>query len=110
MHQLLKASTFVVATLLGLALTPDDGSAQKNCKKGIPCGRTCISVSKTCHVGTAASDSPAMRPRQAGQAAPVSDAAQSRSVATASLGEWVGSSRGHTYYRAGCSGASKLAK
>lgn len=29
-------------------------------------------------------------------------------VATASDGGWVASSRGHTYYRAGCGGAKKL--
>jgi 5-methylcytosine-specific restriction endonuclease McrA len=28
-------------------------AAQKQCHKGIPCGNSCISASKTCHVGTA---------------------------------------------------------
>lgn len=40
-------STLVVAFLLSLA-TP--ASAQ-NCKKGIPCGNSCISAGKTCRVG-----------------------------------------------------------
>jgi hypothetical protein len=44
-----------IAALLALALglaTPM--AAQKQCHKGIPCGNSCISAAKTCHVGTAA--------------------------------------------------------
>lgn len=37
-----------VAFLLPVAVA----AGQKTCKKGIPCGGTCISASKTCHVGT----------------------------------------------------------
>ncbi|WP_392559664.1 SH3 domain-containing protein [Orbus mooreae] len=29
----------------------------KNCKKGIPCGNSCISASKTCHIGSSSYNS-----------------------------------------------------
>jgi hypothetical protein len=41
-----------VVGLLLLAM-PSILSAQRNCKKGIPCGGTCISAAKTCHIGAA---------------------------------------------------------
>jgi hypothetical protein len=43
-----------IPSLLGLTLLLLASSleAQKNCTKGIPCGRTCISVSKVCRVGS----------------------------------------------------------
>jgi hypothetical protein len=43
-----------INSLLGLALLLLASSleAQKNCTKGIPCGRTCISASKVCRVGS----------------------------------------------------------
>ena len=37
-----------------LALLPAQLFAQKQCHKGIPCGNSCISAAKTCHVGTIA--------------------------------------------------------
>ena len=83
--------------LLLLAAAPSIAQAQKNCKKGIPCGNSCIAANKTCRVGT-----PSTQPSAASRA--------DSSAAVTSTGEWVGSSRGHTYYRAGCSGANKLAK
>lgn len=44
-------SVWLVTLLLAL-LIPAGLTAQRNCKKGIPCGGTCISATKTCHVGT----------------------------------------------------------
>jgi hypothetical protein len=88
----------LAATILLLAATAAE--AQKNCKKGIPCGGTCIAANKTCHVGSA-SPTPATSPAVAATAAQVA----SKSDTT---GEWIGSSAGHTYYRAGCSGAKAL--
>jgi hypothetical protein len=38
--------------LIGILLIPSLLSAQRNCKKGILCGNTCISATKVCHVGT----------------------------------------------------------
>lgn len=89
----------IASVLLALLLIAPPALAQKRCKKGVPCGNTCISASKTCHIGSSA-PAPAearVAPPQPGKA--VSDSA----------GQWVGSSRGKTYYKAGCSGARTLA-
>jgi hypothetical protein len=90
----------LVATLL-LVSFPAFAVAQKHCKKGIPCGNTCIAANKTCHV--------ASTPQPAATAAQSGAARKSESPAPDSAsGSWVASTRGHTYYRVGCSGASKL--
>jgi hypothetical protein len=39
--------------------------AQKRCKKGIPCGKTCIAANKTCHKTTSTSPAPRAEPRRA---------------------------------------------
>lgn len=39
-------------TTLALLLLATPAASQKRCVKGIPCGGTCISASKTCHVGS----------------------------------------------------------
>lgn len=83
-------------------LLPAAAEAQKHCKKGIPCGGTCISATKTCHLGTIVPTP---------ERAPAATAALVRQQSHAdTLGEWVASSRGHTYYRRGCSGANKLSQ
>lgn len=91
----MKTLRLAATILLFAAATAE---AQKNCKKGIPCGGTCIAANKTCHVGTA---TPATSPAVAATAAEVA----AKSDAT---GQWIGSSAGHTYYHAGCSGAKSL--
>lgn len=45
------------------ALVGGEAHAQKRCTKGIPCGGTCISASKTCRVGSPSpSPAPSTRP------------------------------------------------
>jgi hypothetical protein len=41
----------ITAITIALALVPAPLLGAPNCKKGKPCGNTCIAVSKTCHVG-----------------------------------------------------------
>jgi hypothetical protein len=74
-------------TFLGLSLlVVSNAEGQKNCRKGNPCGNTCIAANKVCHIGT-----PSTPPTTSGSdSAPV---VQKDSMA------WVASSRGHTYYR-----------
>lgn len=43
--------------LLGLLVGLATEVTAKNCKKGKPCGNTCIAWNKTCHVGTSSSTS-----------------------------------------------------
>ena len=87
-------------TFLGLSLlVVSNAEGQKNCRKGIPCGNTCIAANKVCHVGTP-SNPPTTTPAPAHGASPA-DAPTTSSA-------WIGSSRGHTYYRRGCSTANRL--
>lgn len=88
----------ILFALLGLSLlVVSNAEAQRNCRKGIPCGNTCIAANKVCHVGT-----PAVTPTPA-----ISD---STAVARRDSMMWVASSRGHTYYRRGCSTANHLSR
>src|SRR5205809_5881437 len=87
-------------TLLGLsllALTSAEG--QKNCRKGIPCRNTCVAANKVCHVG------PRSTPATTSPAPARND---STAVARTNSMTWVASSRGHTYYRRGCSTGNRL--
>ena len=89
----------LILAVLFLALPLSAAEAQKRCKKGIPCGNTCISATRTCRIGTSSSPAPTL-------SAPAHGAA--RQATATSSAPWVGSSRGSTYYRNGCSGARKL--
>ncbi len=85
-------------TLLGLGiLVASNAEGQKNCRKGIPCGNTCIAANKVCHIGTRAT--PASTSRN-----------DSTAVAQQDSTAWVASSRGHTYYRRGCKTANRLSR
>jgi len=83
---------FLVLLLLAVS---SSASAQKNCKKGIPCGNGCISAKKTCHI--------------AQSNAPRRSTAQLANPADTARGPWVASARGKVYYRSTCSAANKLA-
>lgn len=99
MLRMLAAAVLAVA-----ALTPS-ASAQKHCRKGIPCGGTCIAATKTCHVRT-------VSPPASNDAPPPRDTAKTAAPSTTKESvnpPWVASSRGHTFYRTGCSAANKLA-
>src|SRR2546427_9390010 len=86
--------------ILGLSLLAvSNAEGQKNCRKGIPCGNTCIAANKVCHVGTP-STTPTVSPAPARN--------DTTAVAPKDGAAWVASSRGHTYYRRGCSTANRL--
>ena len=93
--------------LAAVALTAAPAEAQKNCRKGIPCGNTCIAANKTCRIGRTPPPTTRTSPPAAAQQgqADTDTGAVARQAAT---GAWVASSRGSTYYRVGCSGAGKL--
>lgn len=75
----------------------------QNCKKGIPCGNSCISASKVCRVGTGSAHSSS------------SDAPASPSTAQAVVGsppppmKWVASEADGVYFLAICIAAQDLA-
>lgn len=83
--------------LISLIAFPFGATAQTQCVKGKPCGRTCIAATKTCHVE---------RPAYAPSSEPPADSAP------AEPGDgkaWVASSHGEVYYRRGCGNANRLA-
>lgn len=87
---------YLLLLVVALLLPFVSAEAQKNCKKGIPCGNSCISATKTCRIGS---------PTTATRANTAQEVASADSY---SSDGWVASTRGNTYYRAGCSGANKL--
>ncbi len=60
---------------VGLLLTSVAADAQRVCKRGIPCGNTCIAANRTCRVGPAKPDTGAANPvtSAAAKLAPESD-------------------------------------
>jgi len=86
--------------LLGLSLLlVSNAEGQKNCRKGIPCGNSCIAANRVCRSGT-----PTTRPTTS----PAPARSDSTVNAPTNNMVWVASSRGHTYYRRGCSTARRL--
>lgn len=86
----------VLVLLSGLAVPLE---AQKSCRKGKPCGNSCISRDKVCRIGGGGESRPALRSPALG----IVDASGETS-------EWVASSQaGTTYYRASCPAAYAIA-
>lgn len=90
-------------------------ASAQNCKKGIRCGHTCISASRTCQITTAPEQgNPSvsnLEPRAAGAPSPQAlDAAQPTTEPSAATHPYVALTRGSFYYRRSCSGAIKLLK
>ena len=109
------ARSFTLSALLGailLAGASTESEAQNNCRKGIPCGNTCISASKVCRIdgGSIAREIPPenQAPRLAAIGSPRRDSVTQSGNPVSEEIAWVGSSRGSTYYRAGCAGARRL--
>ena len=84
--------TFLVIAFAVLLAVPLH--AQPNCKKGKPCGNSCIAQNKTCRIGTS---TPAPAAAPAGQAAPL--AAISATAVRDINSPWVAFKDGSIYYR-----------
>lgn len=90
---------------VALASIPSVADAQPNCKKGIPCGNSCIAATKTCRIGTTPPASPA--PQPASQVRTLLDQAP-RPFDPIGDSAWVASVDGNVYYKADCPTAMKL--
>lgn len=87
--------TLVLPMLLGaLALVVVPLEAQKNCRKGVPCGNTCISSTKVCRLDR-------------GRTAPSTNVTL---VPRTEQAKWVALSRGRKCYLSTCAGAGKLSR
>ena len=90
----------VFAVLCLIVTLPVSLEAQKNCKKGKPCGNSCISVDKVCRIES--SPTPAY-------VAPQSVApAGSRAVPAENTKDWLALFNTKVYYKASCQAAREL--
>jgi hypothetical protein len=118
-----KGYWLVIGLVALITATAAPVEAQKNCRKGIPCGNTCISASKVCRIGSAtarsAGEQPTPPPARP-SAAPASLAPTPQTPApsrpevesptsTAADYPWIGSFADGIYFRADCSAALDLA-
>jgi hypothetical protein len=78
----------ICLAVIALIFIPAVAEAQPNCKKGKPCGNSCIAVSKTCRIGTA---EPEKKPVLSTAGTSIPDGAK-----------WVADDRGTIYYKVGC--------
>lgn len=83
---------------LASVLCATDAEAQRTCRRGIPCGNTCIAADKVCRIGTSA---PPRKP-------PSTMSSLIGANVDSSSFDWVGSVDGSVYYRKSCAVAAKL--
>jgi hypothetical protein len=89
----------VLLVLLPLMVTLHrQAEGQKHCRKGIPCGNSCISASKVCHIG-GGETAPPQQPVRPSEATPVAPPEAER---------WLAQAHGRVYYRASCQAAKEL--
>jgi hypothetical protein len=50
-HDLFRGQMHRIVLIVSLLLTSVTADAQRVCKRGIPCGNTCIAANRTCRVG-----------------------------------------------------------
>jgi hypothetical protein len=100
-----------VAVLAFFAFAPlQPAWSGPNCKKGIPCGNSCIAANKTCRIGASGpSPSSSVASTSAAAAAPVTAPAAPKPAAEPSP-EWVGSIADSVYFLASCAVAKDLAR
>lgn len=71
---------FILGALITLSLFAIDAEA-RNCKKGKPCGNSCIAMNRTCHIGSGTYSAPsraATLPRATAPSTPVATGAAPR--------------------------------
>src|SRR6185437_14450910 len=118
----------IVAAAAFIFLCQD--SLARNCRKGIPCGGSCIAANKVCHIGTptatstkstaisitsqASSKSQAVGNANTSMPASTTPAGYGTSVGSAQVSasgrqRWIGSISDHIYFREGCTAERELA-
>lgn len=115
--------------LAGWAIPATDAAAAPNCRKGIPCGNSCIAANRTCRKGSP-STAPAARPSQpkatpspaSPRSTPPASSAAAQKSAAATPGappgkqdskkgaeQWPASKADRVYFRAGCPASLDIA-
>lgn len=83
-----------LAALALLVICGSAADAQKRCTKGIPCGNTCISATKTCRIGSSAPTPPPKTPATSART-PARDTTVASRDSTL---PWVATRTGSTFY------------
>lgn len=109
--------TALTVVTVALFAVSSGAEAQPHCRKGIPCGGSCIAANKTCHVGSSTSPSEARSTR-----VPLVTAAEdpepgtprqavlsARDSALLRQAEYVGSKADSVFFRKWCIAAEDLA-
>jgi len=104
----MRTVILILIAVSGAMLSPYADA--KNCKKGIPCGNTCIAANKVCRIGSPSStaDPSGRSVAPAQSAAQASAAGRARGQSSKSV-PWVASLSDGVYFRGGCSAAIDLA-
>ena len=113
-----RALGLTLGVMVALAVVAPRIEAQ-NCRKGIPCGNSCISASKVCRIGSGTARSaaepmtPPAPPVTPTQLAPSPEASpaprEAQPPPTTEAYPWIGSFADGIYFRAGCPAALDLA-
>jgi hypothetical protein len=91
-----------LAAIIVLSLSISSAvEAQKNCRKGIPCGNSCISASKVCRIGSS---------EPAGRAPEYVIPSTVQPLVPSEPEQWVAQARGRVFYRASCQAAKELSE
>ena len=121
MKRVRRSIISILVFAAGLTVVTAPAVEAQNCRKGIPCGNSCISASKVCRVGGGTARSageptappparPSVAPSSLSPETPAGSEERPQSTAnTAAQYPWVGSFVDGVYFRADCSAANDLA-
>lgn len=93
---MIRVTTLACALLL-FAILAAGLEAQPVCRRGKPCGNTCIALNRTCRVGTGTARAAPSAPTSPAQPSPAAQPGVPEGA------QYVASSRGRVYYWVGCS-------
>jgi len=105
--------SWVLLAILATVVCSEVAAAQRNCKKGIPCGNSCIAANRTCRAGPPPKATPPAEPTKptpspAAQPLIAAPAPATSAVNADTTLPWVASATGATYYASACSGATRV--
>lgn len=100
-----KVLVLVAAAAIAAGANPSTAAAQ-NCRRGIPCGNSCIAATRVCHIGGGTARSIVPRNDTTSAAEPEKLVSPPRGSGQQ---QWVGSFADGVYFLASCTAAQDLA-
>ena len=105
MASLAHCTRLAAASVVAAVIGSGTANGQKNCVKGIPCGNTCISATKTCRIGSSAGSGGAAGSTIHEVSDPNAEFHRLMADRMNSALPWVWNGRNNLYYANGCRGA-----